>query len=478
MSTAEHGPRSAAVTLALAPWFVLALATAIVSVMAPGGHYGLLVAGAPYVAAAVYSPHLTAVVGVVSIALYSGLRIWLPEEADGGIWWIKLALVTAASGSAVLISQARLRERALHRSLDIASALQRELLPAQATGTSTVDVCHRYLPTDTEAGVGGDWFDVIPLSGGRVALAMGDVVGHGIEAASLMGRMRIAVQTLGELDLAPDELLAHMDVAATRHAANDDTRTLAASCLYLIYDPVARQCTLASAGHPPPALRHPDSTVEFLQLPEHPPLGMGDTVFESTTLTLTEGTVIALYTDGLLDLRHHHTEDALTPLATALSHDIDTLDHLCQYVCDHALRDPSDDAALLLAQVTSLPESRVATWALRAAPEEIALARKAVSQQLDIWNLSEMAFATELIVTELATNALVHASAPITVRLIQDASLICEISDASHTAPHQRHARPLDEDGRGLAMVAQLASRWGTRYTDTGKTIWAEQSLT
>lgn len=477
MYTAEREVRSVPVALRLAPWLVLAVAAAVVAVLAPGGHYGLLVAIAPFVAAAVHGPHLTALVGAASVSLYSGLRLWLPEEMDGGIWWIKLALVVAASGSAVLISQARLRERALHRSLEIASALQRELLPTQATGTSTVEVCHRYIPTDTEAGVGGDWFDVIPLSGGRVALTIGDVVGHGIEAASLMGRMRAAVHTLAELDLAPDELLAHMDTTAARHAEHDDTRTLAASCLYLVYDPVAQQCTLASAGHPPPALRRPDGTVEFPDLPEHPPLGMGETAFEPTTLTLTEGTVIALYTDGLLDLRHHQTESALAPLASALATDFRSLDRLCQYVSEHTLRDRSDDGALLLARVAALPAQQVATWDLSVEPAAVGLARKTVSQQLDAWDLADMAFATELIVTELVTNALIHASAPITLRLIKDASLICEISDTSHTAPHQRRARALDEDGRGLAMVAHLASRWGTRYTETGKTVWAEQRL-
>jgi len=214
MYTAERGRWSARLALTLAPWLVLAAGTAAMVAFAPGGHYGLLLAVAPFVAAAVHGTHFTALVGAVTVSLYSGLRLWAPHETGGDIGWIKVALVVAASGSAVLISQARLRERALHRSLDIAAALQSELLPAQTTGTSTVEVCHRYIPTDTEAGVGGDWFDVIPLSGARVALTVGDVVGHGIEAASLMGRMRTAVRTLAELDLAPDELLARMDAAA------------------------------------------------------------------------------------------------------------------------------------------------------------------------------------------------------------------------------------------------------------------------
>ena len=378
MYMAERSRRAAWLALTLAPWLVLGAVTAMVVAFAPGGHYGLLLAVAPFVAAAAHGPHVTALVGAVTVALYSGLRLGLPQEAGGDVGWIKVALVVAASGSAVLISQARLRERALHRSLDIAAALQSELLPAKAAGTSTVEVCHRYIPTDTEAGVGGDWFDVIPLSGARVALTVGDVVGHGIEAATLMGRMRTVVRTLAELDLAPDELLARMDVAAARHADEDEARDLAASCLYLTYDPVSRQCTLASAGHPPPALRHLDGTVEFPDLPEHPPLGIGDTAFETMTLTLAEGTVIALYTDGLLDLRRRRAEDALALLAAALAGDTGPLDRLCQRVSDNTAHDSTDDAALMLARVAALPGQRVATWDLSADAEAVGRARKEV----------------------------------------------------------------------------------------------------
>ena len=478
MYTAERSLWPARLGPALAPWLVLAVVTAVMVVFAPDGHYGLLLAVAPFVAAAVHGTHVTALVGAATVSLYAGVRVGLPQETGGDVGWIKVALVVAASGSAVLISQARLRERALHRSLDIAAALQNELLPARTAGTSTVEVCHRYIPTDTDAGVGGDWFDVIPLSGARVALTMGDVVGHGIGAAGLMGRMRTEVRTLAELDLSPDELLARMDAAAARHAEDDDTRALAASCLYLAYDPVSRQCTLASAGHPPPALRHPDGTVEFPDLSEHPPLGIGETAFETTTLTLAEGTVIALYTDGLLDLRRRRAEDAFALLAAALAGDIEPLDRLCRRVSGNTVHDPADDAALMLARVACLPAQRVATWNLSADAEAVGRARKEVAQQLGDWDLAELAFTTELIVSELTTNALVHAAAPIGLRLIKDTSLICEISDASHTAPHPRRARALDENGRGLAMVAQLASQWGTRYTDAGKTVWAEQVLT
>ena len=153
-------------------------------------------------------------------------------------------------------------------------------------GTSTVEVSHRYIPTDSDAGVGGDWFDVIPLSGGRVALTIGDVVGHGVGAAGLMGRMRIAVQTLAELDLTPGELLARVDVEASRLIEDDDLVALSASCLFLSYDPVSRQCTLVNAGQPPPLLRDADGSVRSLDLLTHPPLGMRQIMFETTTIKI------------------------------------------------------------------------------------------------------------------------------------------------------------------------------------------------
>lgn len=458
------------------PWVTLAALGAMLIVVMPAGHYGLLLVIAPFIASAVHGAQITMLVGVFTVALYGFVHVWTDDDT-GAMIWIKLGLVTAASALAVLTSRARHRERELTRTRDLALTLQRELLPSQSPGTSTVDLCHGYIPADTEAGVGGDWFDAVPLSGTRLALVIGDVAGHGLHAAALMGRLRTAVHTLAELDLAPDELLTRMDGVAARLNDEDDSRDLSATCLYLIYDPVTRECSLASAGHTPPALRLPDGTVDFVQLPEHPPLGMGDTAFESTTLTLGEGTVIALYTDGLLDLRRHDTEAALARLAAALGPDALDLGVLCDRVCATLPTGSDDDVALLVARVHRLPEQQVATWQLPADPKSVRRARDAAGRQLAAWGLEDLEFGTGIVVSELVTNALLHASAPITLRLVKDSVLICEISDHSHTAPHPRRARAMDEGGRGLELVAQLTNRWGTRYTDDGKTIWTEQAL-
>jgi serine phosphatase RsbU (regulator of sigma subunit) len=458
------------------PWLVLIGITTVLIVVMPTGHYGLLLVIAPFIASAVHGAQITMLVGVLTVALYGFLHVVVDEDV-GAVVWIKLGLVGAAAAVATLTSRARYRERELARTRDLALTLQRELLPAQSPGTSTVDLCHGYVPADTEAGVGGDWFDAVPLSGTRLALVIGDVAGHGLHAAALMGRLRTAVHTLAELDLSPDELLTRMDGLAARLNDEDDSRDLTATCLYLVYDPVTRQCTVASAGHTPPALRLPDGTVDFVQLPEHPPLGMGDTAFESVTLTLDEDTVIALYTDGVLNLRRHDTEAALARLAAALAPEAPDLKELCDRICGTVPTDSDDDVALLVARVHAMPDQQVATWRLPADPKSVRRARDAAGRQLDEWGLEELAFGTELVISELVTNALLHGSAPITLRLVKDSVLVCEISDCSHTAPHPRHARDFDEGGRGLELVAQLTTRWGTRYTDDGKTIWTEQAL-
>jgi serine phosphatase RsbU (regulator of sigma subunit)/anti-sigma regulatory factor (Ser/Thr protein kinase) len=458
------------------PTAVLAAAAVVLVAAPPDGHYGLLLMIVPFLAAAVHGAQATAVLGVLTVAVYASLHLWRMDESTD-VALIKLGLIVAAAAVAVLISQARVRERALSRTRDMALALQQGLLPRTFPGNSAVEVCHRYVPADTEAGVGGDWFDVIKLSGTRIALVMGDVVGHGIQAAVLMGRLRTAVHTLADLDLAPDELLARMDDLTERLSRDDETREIGASCLYLVYDPITRMCTLASAGHAPPAFARPDGRVDFADLPGHPPLGIGGTPFTTTEVRLEAGTVIALYTDGLLDLRHRPPDAALAALVDALTPAGRPLRELCDRVYERAPADSDDDIAILLARVGTVDAVDVATWEFPAEPRSAALAREVAGEQLEQWDLADMTFTTELAVSELVTNAVRYAPGPVRLRLIRDEALICEVSDGGNTAPHMRLPRLLDEGGRGLYIIGRLADRWGTRYTDFGKTIWVEQAL-
>ncbi len=366
-----------------------------------------------------------------------------------------------------------------------ALALQRSLLPQRLPEQSAVEVASRYLPASAHAGVGGDWFDVIPLSGARVALVVGDVVGHGIHASATMGRLRTAVRTLADVDLPPDELLTRLDdlvspLSAEAAGGNDDDadNDVGATCLYAVYDPVSRRCSLARAGHPLPALVTPDGAAGFLDLPAGPPLGLGGLPFESTEIELPAGSILALYTDGLIESRDHDIDHGLERLRRALTHPEPSLETTCDNVLKAVLPTRSaDDVALLIARTHALDGDRVATWDLPADPAIVADARKQVARRLTGWGLDDAAFITGLIVSELVTNAIRHAKSPIQLRLIRDRTLICEVSDGSSTAPHLRRARAYDEGGRGLLLVSQLTQRWGTRQTPHGKTIWAEQAL-
>jgi serine phosphatase RsbU (regulator of sigma subunit) len=368
-----------------------------------------------------------------------------------------------------------------------ALTLQRSLLPRDLPKQAAVEVAYRYLPAGTGAGVGGDWFDVVPLSGTRVALVVGDVVGHGIHASATMGRLRTAVRTLADVDLPPDELLTHLDDLVIHLTTDDDsvvgrfredTGEIGATCLYAVYDPVSRVCTMASAGHVPPAVLLPDGTISVVRLTPGPLLGVGGLPFESTELELPEGSLLAFYTDGLIQAREHDVGVGLERLCEALASPVPSLDVTCDAILKALLPDsPPDDVALLLARTRALHADQVAAWALPSDPAIVADARAQATRQLALWGLDDAAFVTELVVSELVTNAIRYGDVPIGLRLIRDRTLICEVSDASSTAPHLRRARTYDEGGRGLHMVAQLTQGWGTRQTAGGKTIWAEQPL-
>ncbi|MEV3913251.1 MULTISPECIES: SpoIIE family protein phosphatase [Streptomyces] len=383
--------------------------------------------------------------------------------------------------AAVAIDNARRYSRERMTAL----TLQRSLLLQQLPSQEAVEVATRYLPGGTGTEVGGDWFDVIPLSGARVALVVGDVVGHGLHASASMGRLRTAVRTLADVDLPPEELLTHLDDLVI-HLASDlqpagrfqPTGEFGATCLYTVYDPVARRLTLASAGHPLPLIISPDGTRTPAPAQPGPPLGIGGLPFEATELQLPEGSLLALYTDGLVESRERDVDERIAELLRVLNHSATSLEGLCDTVLDAMLPERrTDDAALLLARTHALDPQHVADWAVEPDPAQVPRARKFALDQLEAWSLEEASFVTELVVSELVTNAIRYGEPPIRLRLIRDSSLICEVSDASNTAPHLRRARAFDEGGRGLLLVAQLTQGWGTRHTTDGKTIWCAQTL-
>ncbi|MFI8949697.1 SpoIIE family protein phosphatase [Streptomyces sp. NPDC053750] len=384
-----------------------------------------------------------------------------------------------AARAAISLDNARRYRREHHASL----TLQRSLLPHVLPQPVAVDLASRYLPADVTAGVGGDWFDAIPLSGMRVALVVGDVPGNGLQAAATMGRLRTAVRTLTGLDLLPEEMLAHLDDLVSRtpdESADEQDPATGTTCLYAVYDPVSCRCTAARAGHPPPALLTPGGDARLLDLPAGPPLGLGGIhPYESATTDLPAGSLLTMYTDGLLkESRGYGDTDARTgQLLASLNRAGPALEDICDRVTDTLVPGgPHDDVALLLARVHALPEDRVASWEFPSDSSVVARARELSRAQLAAWGMPELQFNTGLVVSELVTNAVRYGGqGPIGLRLLRDDSLICEVSDRSNTSPRIRRAATTEEGGRGLYLVAQFTKSWGARYMPQGKTVWAEQ---
>ncbi|MEU9480007.1 SpoIIE family protein phosphatase [Streptomyces sp. NPDC048191] len=393
-----------------------------------------------------------------------------------------------AARAAVCIDNAR----RYTREHTMAVTLQHSLLPRALPEQSALDVAYRYLPA--QAGVGGDWFDVIPLSGTRVALVVGDVVGHGLHAAATMGRLRTAVHNFAGLDMPVEELLGRLDelvaqIDAEEAAAAEDGQAAVtgATCQYAVYDPTSGRLAIATAGHPGPAVVRPDGTVEFPELPVSPPLGLGAGLpVETAELVVPEGSRLVLYTDGLIEDRTRDLDAGLRALRDALTGPARTPEATCATVMAAMLSDrPRDDIALLVARTRRLGPEECAEWDVARDPAAVAPVRAACARRLTEWGLEEVVFTAELILSELITNAVRYGAEPIAVRLLRTmpssgtaaGTLIIEVSDGSSTSPRLRRAKVTDEGGRGLFLVARFAERWGTRYTPTGKVIWAEQSL-
>jgi PAS domain S-box-containing protein len=359
-----------------------------------------------------------------------------------------------------------------------AGILQSSLLPHAIPAQNAVDVALGHV----SATASGDWYDVIPLSGARVALVVGHVPGHGMHAAAAMGRLRTAINTLAGQDLAPDELLAHLaDLVkgpADNAAPATGEQTIGTTCVYAVYDPIARRCTLARAGHPAPVVASPHGAVDVPDIPVGPALGSERLPYETIELELPEGSTLALFSSGLTKTKEGDPQQGLFRLRGILGDPLPTLQNTCDAIirAQHPTT-PDDDVVLLLARTRTFDTDQVASWTLPNDPAVVTNARSLTSRQLATWGLQELDFTTQLVVSELVTNAIRYATGPIQQRLIRDRTLICEVTDDSSTAPHLRNADPADEGGRGLYLIAQIAERWGTRFAARGKTIWAEQAL-
>ncbi|MFE0422024.1 SpoIIE family protein phosphatase [Streptomyces sp. NPDC058953] len=360
----------------------------------------------------------------------------------------------------------------------IADELQRTMLPDSLPQPTGVKLASRYLPAAETARVGGDWYDAIPLPGSRVALVVGDVMGHSMTSAAIMGQLRTTAQTLAGLDLPPQEVLHHLDEQAQRLGTDR-----MATCMYAVYDPVSHRITIANAGHPPPILLHLGGRAEVLRVPSGAPIGVGGVDFEAVELDAPAGATLLLYTDGLVESRLRDVWTGIEQLRERLhataqltgSDHAPPLEALCDDVLDMlGPGDRDDDIALLAARFDGIAPSDVAYWFLE--PEDAApgRARRLARRALTRWGLEELSDSVELLVSEVVTNAVRYAERPVTLRLLRTDVLRCEVGDDSPQLPRQRKARDTDEGGRGLFLVNRLARRWGATRLSGGKVVWFE----
>ncbi|MFE9425373.1 SpoIIE family protein phosphatase [Kitasatospora sp. NPDC006697] len=396
-----------------------------------------------------------------------------------------------AARAAVCVDNARLYRREHERAL----ILQRSLLPPGNPEASGLEIACRYRPSSNNTEVGGDWFDVIPLPGNRTALVIGDVMGRGLRAAVAMGQLRTAVRTLAMLDVEPAEVLGALDDIARglgdpgpgplpgygrpeRPVDEEAVEVYLATCIYAVFDAVTRRCTFANAGHLPPVLLSPGEPARMLDVPPGLPLGVGGEPFEEVTFDLPDGALLGLYTDGLVESRKHQLDEGLLAFRLALQNGGPVLETLCDQVLSEL--DPhhgEDDIALLMARVRAFPEDAVGDWKLPPEPTSVAKARELACGWLLVRGMEELVDTTELLVSELVTNALRHGRGEIRLRLLKDTAMVCEVWDDGYAQPRQRRAQETDEGGRGLQLVSLLAERWGSRRTPHGKIVWFELNL-
>jgi anti-sigma regulatory factor (Ser/Thr protein kinase) len=295
-----------------------------------------------------------------------------------------------------------------------------------------------------------------------------------------MGRLRTAIQTLAMLELPPAESLQQLDELMQNIGEREPHF---ATCAYGVYDGVTGELELAVAGHLPPLLVHPDGTNEYLKVQPSPPLGIiEDEIVETTRHDIEDGSLFVLYTDGLVESRDRDISEGMERLQVAFGEGApeSDLEDLCKTALDGVYSDAKrDDIAVLIAKLRRIPEDHRIAFELESELSAVRHARMLIRDPLKRWGLEDLIDASELLVSELVTNAIKYANnGEVLLRLILEPdSLVCEVHDSSPALPRVLQVDKDAENGRGLHVVSQMATRWGARRTATGKVVWCEQTL-
>lgn len=409
------------------------------------------------------------------VAAWGGTEDKDDGRREGGV----LVYAADVTDHAEAAERLRTSER---RHRETAVTLQRSLLPQELEQPDDLRIAATYQPGGTDAAVGGDWYDVITLGAGRTALVIGDVMGRGVRAAAVMGQLRTAVRAYARLDLPPHEVIQLLDGLASEIDA-----TQIATCVYAVHDPNEGQLVYASAGHLPMLVRDEDGTVSRAADPTGPPLGTGGWIHTSGTIALPPGSTAVLYTDGLVERRSEDIDEGVASLARALS----GAKGSPQVVCDRLIRslgvtaEHDDDVAVLVVQhpARTGPNAELfhnAALDLLGGIEATPRARSFATGVLTSWRFpAELRDLGVLAASELVANSLQHGTPPMRLGLRRtDRRLIIEVTDGDDHLPRRRQAEPADEAGRGIEIIASIATSWGSRRTpDGGKAVWCEFAL-
>ena len=384
--------------------------------------------------------------------------------------------ITEQRATEIAMASAQADREAAAREHAIATELQQSLIPPPTFAADQLEIAAYYRPGVAGTQVGGDWHDVIDLGDGRTAVVIGDVMGRGVRAAAVMGQLRAAGRAYARLDLPPAELIRLLD--DTVREISEDTIV---TCVYAVYDPGEQVLTYANAGHLPPLVVEPGQRARRL-IAGGPPLGAGTHGDIAETVPLRAGTMLALYTDGLVERRGSDLDSGIEKLADVLSATHAALVDIPSLLVERLLPDgPDDDVAILVCRANddAITEDRVARHDVGHESGALSDARRFVARTLDAWQVTDaLTFDILLAVSELATNAINHGARPIQLRIRkQREHLLLEVRDSGVGVPSIQRSLPDDVSGRGLLIVSRLAERWGIRPGPAGKTVWAQFRL-